>query len=87
MTGWICRRLRILCIYIPTFPLHLVGGPEYSSGRCREWDVDPKCPDLDISLAALNIEEPRSGIGNTSTSPHSVAGHASSSIFHDEDEE
>jgi hypothetical protein len=43
-------------------------------------------PDLDISLGALNLEEPRSGIGNTSTNPYSSVEHASSSIFHDHDE-
>jgi hypothetical protein len=32
--------------------------------------VDPESPDLDISLATLNLEEPRSGIGNTSSTPH-----------------
>jgi hypothetical protein len=62
-------------------------GLEYSSGPSKEWDVDPECPDLDISLAALNLEEPRSGIGNTSTNPHSIVERASCSIFHDEYED
>jgi hypothetical protein len=33
-------------------------GPEYNSGPSKEWDVDAENPDLDLSLAALNIEEP-----------------------------
>ena len=49
--------------------------------------MDPQCLDLDISLAALNLEEPRSGIGNTSTNPHSTVERASCSIFHDEYED
>jgi hypothetical protein len=61
-------------------------GPEYSSGPFKEWDVD-QCPDLDISLAALNLEEPRSGIGNPSINPHSTVECASFSIFHDEYED
>jgi len=43
--------------------------------------------DLDISLATLNLEEPRSGIGNTSSTPHSTVECASCSIFHDEYED
>jgi hypothetical protein len=42
---------------------------------------------MDISFAALNLEEPRSGIGNTSSSPLSNVEHASCFIFLDEDED
>jgi len=48
--------------------------------------VDAESPDLDLSLAALNIEvQPRSGIGPSSSStPPSTVEHASTSIY-DED--
>lgn len=38
--------------------LHLKSrkGPEYNSGPSKEWYVDAESPDLDLSLAALNIE-------------------------------
>ena len=62
-------------------------GPEYSSGSSKEWDVDPESSDLDISLAALNIEEPRSGVGQSSSSQQSTIGRASCSIFQDEYED
>ena len=55
--------------------------PEYSSGPSREWDVDPESVDLDISLAALNIEEPRSGVGPASSTQQSTIGRPSCSIF------
>eukprot|EP00253_Pinus_taeda_P026610 PITA_26610 len=60
---------------------------KHKSGPSKEWDVDPKSPDLELSLAALNIEDraPRSGIGQSSSStPPSTIQHASASIF-DED--
>ena len=53
-------------------------GPEY---------VEPKSTDLGLSLAELNIEEPRSGIGNTSSTLHSVVERASCSIFEDDYED
>ena len=56
-------------------------GLEYNSGPCKDWDVEPESTDLDLSLAALNIEESRSGIGNTSSTLHSIVEHASCSIF------
>eukprot|EP00253_Pinus_taeda_P001938 PITA_01938 len=31
-------------------------GPEYNNGPSKEWDVDAESPNLDLSLAALNIE-------------------------------
>ena len=64
-------------------------GPKYSSGPCKDWDVEPELAGLDLSHAALNIEEPRSGIGNTSSTLHSAVKHASCSIFEEyyEDED
>ena len=61
-------------------------GPEYNSGPSKDWDVDPASPDLDLSLAALNIQvQPGSGIGPSSSStPPSTVEHAFASIF-DED--
>ena len=62
-------------------------GPEYGNGPSKEWDVDPENTDLDLSLAALNIEDHahRSGIGQTSSSSTpSTVEHASVAIF-DED--
>ena len=61
--------------------------PEYSSGPSKEWDVDPKSFDLDISLAALNIEEPSSATGHSSSTSQSTVGHASCSIFQEEYED
>ena len=60
-------------------------GPEYSSGPCKDWDVEPEAADLDISLAALNIvDEPRSGVGISSSNPQSSVQRASCSIFEEE---
>lgn len=61
-------------------------GLEYNNGPSKEWDVDPKSSDLDLSFAPLNIEvQPGSGIGPSSSSaPPSTLEHASASIF-DED--
>ena len=59
-------------------------GPEYGNGPSKEWDVEPKNLDLDLSLAALNIEDQdhRSGIGQTSSSATpSTAEHASAAIY------
>ena len=56
-------------------------GPKYSSGPCEDCDVEPEFTDLGLSLAALSIEEPRSGIRNTSCTLHFVVEHASCSIF------
>jgi hypothetical protein len=42
---------------------------------------------LDIPLATLSLEELRSGIGNTSSTPHSIVECAFSTIFHDEYED
>eukprot|EP00253_Pinus_taeda_P009555 PITA_09555 len=64
-------------------------GPEYNNDPSKEWDVDAESPDLDLSLAALNIEvEPGSGIGPSSSSaPPSTVEHRSASIFEDYDDE
>jgi hypothetical protein len=61
-------------------------GPEYNSGPSKEWDVDAENPDLELSLAALNIEEDSgSGVGASSSSaPPSTLEHSAASIF-DED--
>ena len=62
-------------------------GPKYSSGPCADWDVEPKFTDLGLSLAALSIEEPRSGIGNTSSTLHFVVERSSCSIFKEDYED
>jgi hypothetical protein len=62
-------------------------GPEYNSGPSKEWDVEPKSSDLEMSLAALNIEEPRSGVVPSSSSQQSTIGRTSCSIFHEEYED
>ena len=46
--------------------------------------MDPESSDLDISLAALNIEDPRSGVGPSSSTQQSTIGRASCSIFQEE---
>ena len=46
--------------------------------------MDPESADLDISLVALNIEEPRSGVGPSSSTQQSTIGRASCSIFQEE---
>ena len=73
---------------ITSFPLHTSDSStqdaEYSSGACVDWDVEPESSDLGLSLAALNIEEPRSGIGNTSSTLHSDVEHVSCSIFEED---
>ena len=62
-------------------------GPKYSSGPCADWDVKSKFTDLGLSLATLSIEEPRSGIGNTSSTLHFVVECASCSIFKEDYED
>ena len=60
-------------------------GLEYSSGPCKDWDVEPETADLNISLVALNIvDEPRSGVGISSSNPQSSIQRASCSIFEEE---
>ena len=60
-------------------------GPEYKSGSPEEWDVDPECPDLEISFASLNVnEEPRSGIGLPSSNTRTESRRASCSIFEED---
>ena len=60
-------------------------GKKYNTGPYRYWNVDTKSYDLDIPLAALNLEEPRNGIGNSSYTPQSTTEHVSCSFFYDED--
>ena len=62
-------------------------GPKYISGPSVDWDVEPKFTDLDLSLVALSIEEPRSGIRNTSCTLHFVVERASCSIFKEDYED
>ena len=62
-------------------------GPKYSSGPCADWDVKPGFTDLGLSLAALSIEEPRSGIRNTSCTLHFVVERASCSTFKEDYED
>ena len=59
-------------------------GSEYSSGPSKDRDVDPESSDLDISLAALNIEDPRSGVGPFSSTQQSTIGCSSCPIFQEE---
>jgi hypothetical protein len=64
-------------------------GEEYTSGTHKEWDVDPKNLDLEISLFALDIVDDArgSGIGSSSHRGSSSTEHASCSFFYDEDED
>ena len=66
-------------------------GEEYTSGPHKDWDVDAENPDLDISLATLDIEDGGggSGSGGASSSKQfsSSIEQASYSIFEDDDEE
>ena len=64
---------------------------EYVNGAHKDWDVDAECPDLDLSLAALDVGDDAiaSGTGIASSSrplPISVE-RASCSIFDDKDED
>lgn len=63
-------------------------GEEYTSGPHKEWDVDAECPNLELSLSALDICA--NGDVNASGSASRVASsveQASCSIFADVDEE
>jgi hypothetical protein len=66
-------------------------GEEYTSGPHKEWDVDAENPDLELSLAALDIVDDASGSGiQVASSSHrgsTSTEHASCSIFDDEDED
>ena len=66
-------------------------GAKYVNGPHKDWDVDAECPDLDLSLAALDVgdDATTSGSGTASfTRPlSSSAEQASCSIFYDEDED
>ena len=61
--------------------------PKYSSGPSKEWDVELESSNLEMSLAALNIEEPISGVGPSSSTQQSTIGRASCSIFQGEYED
>ena len=66
-------------------------GEEYTSGPHKDWDVDAENPDLDISLATLDIKDGGGGSGSGGPSsskqlPSSIE-QASYSIFEDDDEE
>lgn len=57
-------------IYVhPNLHLAYCKGLEYSNGASRDWDVDPKSQNLGISFIALDLEEHKSEIGNSNTSP------------------
>ena len=60
-------------------------GPEYSSGPSK--DVEPESSNLEMSLAALNIEEPRSGVSPSSSNQQSTSERTSCSIFQEEYED
>ena len=64
-------------------------GEEYASGPHKDWTVDAKCPDLELSLVALDIgdDATRSGIASSSHPCSSYVEHASCSIFNGEDED
>ena len=82
---FLIRLKKIIKENITSFSPHTsnlsIEGPKYSSGHSANWDVKPKSTDLGLSLTALNIEEPRSGIGNTSSALHFVVERVSCSIF------
>jgi hypothetical protein len=63
-------------------------GEEYTSGPHKDWDVDAECPDLELSLSALDICASGDASASGSTSRvASSAEQASCSIFVDEDED
>ena len=66
-------------------------GEEYTSDPHKEWDVEAENPDLELSLAALDINvgtSGASGSGIGSSTPRSTSvGQASCSIFYDADED
>ena len=66
-------------------------GAEYVKGPHKDWDVDAECPDLDLSLAALDVGDDSitsgTGIASSSRPLSSSAEKASCSIFYDEDED
>jgi hypothetical protein len=66
-------------------------GEEYATGPHKEWDVDAECPNLELSLASLDIGDDAtttgSGIASSSHPCSSFVEHASCSIFNDEDDD
>lgn len=63
-------------------------GEEYTSGPHKDWDVDEECPDLELSLFALDISVSGDASASGSTSRvASSAEQASYSIFVDKDED
>jgi hypothetical protein len=65
-------------------------GQEYGNGPSKECDVDPESPDLELSLATMNIEdqEHRSGNGQSfsSATPSTIV-HASTVIFYEDSDD
>ena len=74
------RKLRILFMCMPIFALHLVGVWNITMGLLKNgmWIQNL---DLDISLTALNIEEPNSLVGHSYSTLQFTIGCASCSIF------
>eukprot|EP00253_Pinus_taeda_P026352 PITA_26352 len=62
-------------------------GPKYGIGPSKKWYVELEFPDFDLSLTTLSVDEPRSGIGNTSSNPRSIATHACCYVFQDDEED
>ena len=66
-------------------------GAEYVNGPHKDWDVDAECPDLDLSLVALDVGDDAiacgTGISSSSHPLPSIVERASCSIFYDEDED
>ena len=66
-------------------------GAEYVNGPHKDWDVDAECPDLDLSLAALDVGDDAiasgTGIASSSRPLPSTVERASGFIFDDEDED
>jgi hypothetical protein len=63
-------------------------GEEYATGLRKEWDVDAKCPNLELFLGSLDIGDTTTTASGIASSAHSSsAEHASCSIFNDEDDD
>ena len=88
---FLIRLKKVIKENITSFSLHTsdlsTQGPKYSSGPCADWDIEPKFTDLGLSLATVSIEEPRSGIGNTSSTLHFVVERVSCFIFKEDYED
>ena len=88
---FLIRLKKIIKEKITSFSLHTsdlsTQGPKYSSGPCADWDVKLEFTDLGLSLAALSIEEPRSGIRNTSYTLYFDVERSCCSIFKEDYED